>query len=388
MQMAAPLSQPRSTLALESAYAEISPLLRRRVRAMLRDPEAAEDVLQETFLRAWQKGPGAENRRALQAWLIRTASNLALDELRRRRRRPASSLEAAQQLAPAEAELPLANDVLAGLSAHERFVLLMRFEAGLNSGELGHVLGISELAARKRVERARARFRERLAAAQAADSRPLITVVSRDGTLDRYREWLNAAGARVRPVEKITLRELIYADGVVIGSATDDVHPTTYGETIQAPLRGAPDERTDRTELAAIQAALRENVPLVGICSGHQLLNVLSGGTLYQDLERQDPRAARHSDDEHQIETTSESTLRRVVGSASIVESVHHQAVRRLGARLRVAATSPDGVVEGIERTDRAFAVGVQWHPERAPGTAPSRLLAEAFVEHTARRAA
>lgn len=125
---------------------------------------------------------------------------------------------------------------------------------------------------------------------------------------------------------------------------------------------------------------------MIGICTGHQLLNVLSGGTLYQDLEIQEPRAVGHAYEEHAIETRDDSSLRRILGRGARVQSVHHQAVRRLGARLRVVAASPDGVVEAVERTDR-FAVGVQWLPESAPDETPSRLLAEAFVAHASRRA-
>lgn len=220
---------------------------------MLGSAEAADDVLQETFLRAWQHAPDADDERTIQAWLKRTATNLALDELRRRRRRPESSLDAALALAPDVHDRPDARAALAELTAHERFILLMRFEAGLSSAELAALLGVSEAAARKRVERARARFRERARAIDAAEGAPLITVVSRDGTLDRYQRWLADAGARVRAVSRVTLRELVYADGVLIGSAGNDVHPATYGEAIAAPLHGVPDQRADRSDLAAMQ---------------------------------------------------------------------------------------------------------------------------------------
>src|SRR2546423_232959 len=131
---------------------------------MLGGEEAAQDVLQEAFLRAWQRTPASTSRESLAAWIIRTATNLALDELRRRRRRPEASLEIAEHLAPAPEEHDLARDVLRRLPAQDRFILLMRFEAGLRAAELGGLLGISETAARKRIQQARNRFRRQFAA--------------------------------------------------------------------------------------------------------------------------------------------------------------------------------------------------------------------------------
>jgi putative glutamine amidotransferase len=372
---------------LESVFADARPLLRRRLHGMLGQPEAADDVLQETFLRAWQKAPATASREVLWAWLIKTSTNLALDELRRRRRRPEASLDAAEKLAPRETEHDVVREVLQALTPHDRFVLLMRFEAGLSSAELGRLLGVAESAARKRTERARRAFRQRFAAAQAGRS-PRITVVTDDPSLDTYQRWLGDVGARVRLVERVSLRELIYSDGVVFSGRATDVHPASYGRRQAAPLRGRPDTAADRAHLAAMQTALRENVPMLSICTGHQLLNVLSGGTLHQDLPTGDPRYAKHGIHRHSVTVHGAGNVQRAVGSEAMVSSVHHQAVERLGARLRVVATSPDGLIEGIERTDHSFAIGVQWQPELSPDQTPSRLLAEAFVEQAGRRAA
>ena len=78
--------------------------------------------------------------------------------------------------------------------------------------------------------------------------------------------------------------------------------------------------------------------------------------------------------------------MRSLLGRSTYVESEHHQAIRRLGRTVKATATSPDGMVESIERTDRRFALGLQWHPERDPG-GPGDRVAEAFVAAAAPRA-
>jgi putative glutamine amidotransferase len=137
-----------------------------------------------------------------------------------------------------------------------------------------------------------------------------------------------------------------------------------------------------------VRTALRAGVPFVGICRGHQLLNVLSGGSLYQDLDADAAVGLGHGGEPHDVSTTSASAARRLVGRRSAVPSQHHQGVRRLGRGLRVGAVSADGLIESIERTDQRFALGLQWKPQLDPEADASRRLAEALVEHARRRAA
>jgi putative glutamine amidotransferase len=358
-------------VSLEAAFRAERPALRRRLRWMTGDAETAEDICQETFLRAWSRAPRDAPAPVLAAWLRRTATNLALDELRRRAWRPAVGLD---EPASEAADGSAAREALASLPVHDRAVLALRFQAGLTLRELGSVLGISEEAARKRVARARARLRVALDE-QRTDPLPLVLLLVREDEAEPYARWLEAAGARVRiHRDGVRERDVLFADALVVSGSRSDVHPGVYGEDPGPHLSGAPDLRRDWRDLGAIRSALGADLPLLGVCSGHQLLNLASGGTLHQHLRDDAP----HAGDEHAVH--AQGRLRGMVGPRLRVRSDHHQGVRRVGARLRATATSPDGLVEGLERADRRFAIGVQWRPQAAPDEPANRRLAEALV--------
>jgi gamma-glutamyl-gamma-aminobutyrate hydrolase PuuD len=147
-----------------------------------------------------------------------------------------------------------------------------------------------------------------------------------------------------------------------------DVDPAQYGEQ-RDPNTDEPDPELDRAERDAIEAALRQDMPILAICRGMQLLNVHHGGTLVQHLTPVQNHRSIKDDDRslpiHPVDIQPDSLLSRVMRSdSSEVNSRHHQAVKKLGEGLRVSATAADGIVEAIERGDRTFVLGVQWHPE------------------------
>lgn len=352
------------------------PGLEHRLRRLVGDPDLAADLRQETLLRAWRALPRDLAPARQRAWLHRVASNLAVDALRRRGRAATVGLDPALSLAalPADpAEAAGAREALARLTAHERLVLLLRFEGGLTHAEIGALLDLSEEAARKRVARARHAFTSAWRAVRVGEP-PLVLLVEAEGDPAPYRRWLEGSGARVRRLRREALeREVATADALVFCGSAADVDPALYGERPRAPLR-QPDAARDRTDVVALRLALRDDVPLVGVCRGGQLLNVALGGTLYQDLGRDGATALDHDDATHDVHALPGTRLRGVLGARSRVRSDHHQAVRTLGRGLRVAARGPDSVIEAIERPGRSLVLGLQWHaedPSAGPAGAP-----------------
>jgi putative glutamine amidotransferase len=357
--------------------------------ALAGDRHAAEDLAQEAFTRAWRSLPDGLSAERQRAWLKRTSHNLAIDELRRRARRPTIALDddAAIGRTVQEAATPdAAREALARLPAHQRFVLLLHFDAGFSHGEIARLLDTTEEAVRKRVSRARAAFLRAYRQTR-EDASPLILLVSRDDPVPPYVRWLHNAGARVRHLTSPpSQRELSLSDGLVLTGAFTDLHAGLYGE-VPRTTRGEPDFERDRVDLGVLTAALAIDLPVVGVCRGHQLLNIASGGNLYQDVIGDGATTVPHGDGAHPVRTRADATMRSLLGRSAFVDSEHHQAVRRLGRGLKATATSPDGMIESIERTDRRFALGLQWHPERDPG-GPGDRIAEALVHSAWERAA
>ena len=135
--------------------------------------------------------------------------------------------------------------------------------------------------------------------------------------------------------------------------------------------------RETETELALLARARTLGMPTLAICRGIQVVNVGLGGTLVQDLPSQYQDAAAHEvDDErdsrvHGVRIDPASRLASIVGAQSLgVNSIHHQAVDRLGEAMRISARADDGTIEGVESDDPSWwMVGVQWHPEELTGT-------------------
>jgi putative glutamine amidotransferase len=158
--------------------------------------------------------------------------------------------------------------------------------------------------------------------------------------------------------------------GVIITGGAFDIPPEAYGET---PREGMGQTKEGRTafETALMRAALKRNMPVLGICGGMQLLNVVLGGTLYQDIGREVQEAREHeqkhdrTQPQHPVDVREGSLLAEAVGKGQLmVNSSHHQAVKKLGNQVVSSATSPDGITEAIESSAHVFAMGVQWHPE------------------------
>ena len=185
------------------------------------------------------------------------------------------------------------------------------------------------------------------------------------------------------------------ADAVVVVGG-EDLAPHHYGASGGYPGEGRHLEVADAGQLAVVRRAVRLGTPLLGICRGHQVINVALGGTLVQHL---DDEAGLHRGTgsveqlmtDHDVDLVAGTRLREaLVRSSALVRSAHHQAVGLLGEGLRVAARSRDGEVEAIEHVT-APVTGVQWHPEDRGAEAwqlPLLLGQLADREASARRAA
>jgi len=183
-----------------------------------------------------------------------------------------------------------------------------------------------------------------------------------------YSHAVAAAGALpvvIPPVDG-TSALLDRLDGIVF-SGGSDLDAALYGQVQHPDTLGVIPHR-DRSELALIEAALERGMPVLGVCRGMQLLNVLFGGTLHQHLpeivDGSLHKAAPGTFALHPVSVEPGSRLERMVGGELEVHSCHHQAPDAIGDGLIVAARSPDGVVEGIELPGERFCVGVLWHPE------------------------
>ena len=170
----------------------------------------------------------------------------------------------------------------------------------------------------------------------------------------------------------VTLREYAHwLDGLVMHGGAD-VWPGSYGEE---PLR--PEWRGDRLrdeyEIELVKAFADAGKPVFGVCRGLQLINVAFGGTLYQDISTQHPKARQHRDGKvydrlfHHLEVVPESRLAALLASepSRKVNSIHHQGVKALAPGFVAEAhCTEDGVIEAIRHGGEPWVAAVQWHPE------------------------
>lgn len=188
-----------------------------------------------------------------------------------------------------------------------------------------------------------------------------------------YIEAIERAGGIPFPLpmsEEGIMDYLELIDGLVL-SGGEDIAPSYYHEEPSLNL-GEVCMARDAFEIKLFLEALARKIPILGICRGHQLINVALGGTLYQDICTQQGSTFNHSAMDLPVETclhkvtfASESTLCKILKKEEMeVNTLHHQAVKDLGRDLRVTAVSSDGIIEGIEYAGGSVAIGVQWHPE------------------------
>lgn len=160
-------------------------------------------------------------------------------------------------------------------------------------------------------------------------------------------------------------------DGILL-TGGNDVDASLYNER-NLPCNGRIFPERDKLELFLCRKAIENNIPVLGICRGIQVMNVAMGGTLYQDIYSQIPDGGliKHSQDApkwyptHEVKLEENSILKDIFHLDNLnVNTFHHQAVKDVAPGFKVSARSCDGIIEAIEYISHVFAVGVQWHPE------------------------
>lgn len=205
-----------------------------------------------------------------------------------------------------------------------------------------------------------------------------------------YEDALARAGGRavlITPTDdQARIRAMLDGIDALLLSGGDDIDPATYGG--HPDDAGRTDHRRDEFEVQLIRAALDRDLPILGICRGIQILNVAHGGSI-RNLRADEVLSEHHGIDmdsftAHEVTVAAGTRLAGAIGSGVHgVNSFHGQAVGRVGDGLSVCATADDGVIEGIERSDRTFVVGIQWHPEITSLTDEAALrLFRALVRH------
>lgn len=195
--------------------------------------------------------------------------------------------------------------------------------------------------------------------------RPVIGVTGAHGRFSpswwctRWALWLTGGRALRISIAQPGIPEKL--DGIIIGGG-DDIDPALYGG--EGPAQNA--ER-DELEIRYIRFALEQHIPLLGICRGAQLLNVVLGGTLYADIRK----LRYHTSNRRSIlplktvDMMPGSTLGEIMDSSKIkVNSLHFQAILRPANRLKIVGKDRDDFIQAVEAQAPAALVGVQWHPE------------------------
>jgi len=216
------------------------------------------------------------------------------------------------------------------------------------------------------------------------------------GAASPYFQALRVVGVEEGEIELVSAADAARVragdfDGILFAGG-EDVDPDLYGEKKQHD--NVHDHRPrDDFEFSLLEGALDRRSPILGICRGVQMINVKFGGSLYQDMKQDAAPEVEHRQTDvagtsrqqptHSVVVTDgESRLGAILHGACRVNSLHHQAIKRLGRGLKVTAHSEDGFVEAVESAQEyPFLMAVQWHPEEmVSDSAEQRELFVRFV--------
>lgn len=210
--------------------------------------------------------------------------------------------------------------------------------------------------------------------------------------LPAYMDAISMAGGIpvILPMH-VTAEDIDRIDDICDGylfTGGHDISPALYGEKDRGKC-GIINEDRDLLEKLVFDKAYKNDKPVLGICRGLQIINVLSGGTLYQDLHSETDTQIEHhmqppyDTTAHRVEINKESSLYKLLKTGTLgVNSYHHQAVKKLAPCLKIMAKADDGTIEAIEDINKKFIWAVQWHPEYSyKKDENSRKILQAFVD-------
>jgi len=227
---------------------------------------------------------------------------------------------------------------------------------------------------------------------QKHNQEPLILVSKESG--NTFMNWLARDDNTIKRINMYNVSAdsiawyLSLSDGIII-SGGPDINPEIYGKGSELERCGPIDHRRDTLELIMIRYAIENDIPLLCICRGHQILNAANKGTLIIDIPTDyDTIIAHRQEGKHMVDLVEGTLLSEIIGlDRGLINSRHHQALELVAPGFRASAFAPDGIIEAIEPVDRSehpFILGLQWHPEYmiresdSPFTLP---IAHSFME-------
>jgi len=241
-----------------------------------------------------------------------------------------------------------------------------------------------------------------LTSCEQAQDQNLTIAISKAKPLEyygNYSNWIKKAAPDAKIINMYelgvdsALLVLEQCNGLIIAGGAD-VYPEWYGKIKDTVKCGEFDRYRDTLEIALIRKAIENDLPLVGICRGEQILNVTLGGSLIIDIPTDHDTLIKHRQDDwqncyHRVDLVGKSLLSSLIRQKTgIVNSNHHQAIDRLADNLVITSKAEDEIPESVEwknNEGKGFLIAVQWHPERLDTVHPEMSLPilKAFIEES-----